>query len=487
MYHKKRWGIVVFIFMLSSIAFTPTRAATVTVTDCTSSSGAAGRLAEQITAANDGDTIDFSCGTATISFVSQISLSKSLTFDGGGVITFSGNNSNGIFYLNSGLTVIFNGLTFVDGYSNYGGAIRNEGSTITINNSLFNSNEAYFGGAAIYNAGTLTLNNTDFTNNTGNFDGALMSATGALTTITDALFENNSASTVMTGGAMSNGGSLSITNSIIRNNTSGGGGTNGVRTSDDFFSQNTHYENNGCINLGGAYINQGGNTTTNAPGCPGPLATNNLIAAVGCSGNNVIVNIYAGDSTFNINYEVGGSPMSRNGVFYGAHLFTGPISMTNIVVSEQAGDFQTLPLPDTTCPGSVVIPPVIIPIFNTPAVTVLGCALDSSDGVEVANAPDNTYCRVLMKNGGVVSYSGAVPANLIQQGVILAVDVYRLQGGMSVNTFPDYARICLSGSGRYFYMDGRNAPRYAIEMPTEAVDGMTCAWIPAPGTVILTQ
>jgi len=135
------------------------------------------------------------------------------------------------------------------------------------------------------------------------------------------------------------------------------------------------------------------------------------------------------------------------------------------------------------CPGDeVVIPPA-----PTPAVTVLGCALDSTDGVEVANAPDDTYCRVLMKNGGVVSYSGAIPADLIGLGVVLAVDVYRLQGGMTVNTFPDYARVCLAGSGRLFYMDGRNAPRVSVELATEAVDNLTCGWIPAPGTLILTN
>jgi hypothetical protein len=113
--------------------------------------------------------------------------------------------------------------------------------------------------------------------------------------------------------------------------------------------------------------------------------------------------------------------------------------------------------------------------------------LDTTDGVEVANAPDNTYCRILMKNGGVVSYSGAVPADLISLGVILAVDVYRLQGGMSVNTFPDYARVCLAGTGRLFYMDARQAPRISIELASEIVDGLTCGWIPAPGTLILTN
>ena len=121
----------------------------------------------------------------------------------------------------------------------------------------------------------------------------------------------------------------------------------------------------------------------------------------------------------------------------------------------------------------------------TARVNVLGCALDSADGVEVANAPDNTYCRVLMRDGNVVQYPGAIPAELINLGVILAVDIYRLEGGQYINTFPDYARICLEGKGRYFFLDGRNAPRVAVEMPSEVVDYLTCAWVPAPGTAVL--
>jgi hypothetical protein len=132
-------------------------------------------------------------------------------------------------------------------------------------------------------------------------------------------------------------------------------------------------------------------------------------------------------------------------------------------------------------------PTLRINTLDTPPVTVLGCALDTADGVEIANAPDNTYCRILMKDSAVVDYNGAIPANLIELGVILAVDVYRLEGGMSINTFPDYARICLAGEGRLFYMDARQAPRVSIELTAEIEGSLTCGWIPAPGTLILTN
>jgi len=234
----------------------------------------------------------------------------------------------------------------------------------------------------------------------------------------------------------------------------------------------------GPLNETGVNVTELGGDTQNFPLGDFNCAPSTVLSASAiCVGKDLYVTIANGDAPFQITASSG---TLATGLGIGTHIITGPVNETGVNVTELAGDTENFPLGNLTCVETTTP-------ATTPAVTVLGCALDSSDGVEVANAPDNTYCRVLMKNGGVVSYSGAVPANLIQQGVILAVDVYRLQGGMSVNTFPDYAQICLSGSGRYFYMDGRNAPRYAIEMPTEAVDGMTCAWIPAPGTVILTQ
>ncbi|MCL4253408.1 MAG: hypothetical protein KJ043_06480 [Anaerolineae bacterium] len=147
-------------------------------------------------------------------------------------------------------------------------------------------------------------------------------------------------------------------------------------------------------------------------------------------------------------------------------------------ITDNGGNTRFDAITSDGCPGDVVtLPPPI----------VLGCALDTTDGLDIFNAPDNTYCRILMRDGGVVSYSGAIPADLISLGVILAVDVYRLEGGASVNSFPNYARVCLAGAGRLFYMDSRNAPRISIELGAENVDGLTCGWIPAPGTLILTN
>ncbi len=152
-------------------------------------------------------------------------------------------------------------------------------------------------------------------------------------------------------------------------------------------------------------------------------------------------------------------------------------AIDNIEVNGSVYDFE-LNLP-------VVIPPETTDV----SAPVIGCVLAPPSGLDITNAPDNTYCRSLMSNGAVVSYSGAIPENLIQAGVIWAIDIFRLEGGMSINTFPNYVQVCLLGEGRFIYMDATQAPRQAIEMPSSTSgtgdSTYTCAWIPNPGTVIL--
>ncbi|MCU0481649.1 MAG: hypothetical protein MUE54_10620 [Anaerolineae bacterium] len=205
-----------------------------------------------------------------------------------------------------------------------------------------------------------------------------------------------------------------------------------------------------------------------------------LSASVACVADDIVVTI-SGDGNFEVRDD---GALLMNNATTGANTITGPRTTTNMMITELRGDGQSLNIGGITCPGGATTPPTM-PV--APAVTVLGCALDTADGIEIANAPDNTYCRVLMKDGAVAGYSGAVPRGLIDLGVILAVDVYRLEGGRSITTFPNYTQVCLAGQGRLFYLDARTSPRVQTELATEIVDGFTCGWIPAVGTVILTN
>lgn len=154
-------------------------------------------------------------------------------------------------------------------------------------------------------------------------------------------------------------------------------------------------------------------------------------------------------------------------------------ALDNVTANGAIYDFELNPPVVITPEGEIII-------VSSP---VIGCVLAPPSGLDIANAPDNTYCTSLMTNGAVVAYPGAVPQNLIDAGVIRAIDIFRLEGGSSINTFPNYAQVCLLGVGRFIYMDATNAPRVAVEMPStvtgSGTSAYTCAWIPNPGTVIL--
>jgi hypothetical protein len=116
---------------------------------------------------------------------------------------------------------------------------------------------------------------------------------------------------------------------------------------------------------------------------------------------------------------------------------------------------------------------------------VQGCFIAPPQGLSVSNMTDDTYCDILMRNGQIIRHAGSVPQGLIDHGVVVAVEVYRLQGGISQRTFPSPAQICLAGTGRVIYLDNNGAPRVAVELPSQHIDEFTCASIPNPGTVVL--
>ncbi|MDX2077136.1 MAG: hypothetical protein SFZ02_11940 [bacterium] len=359
-------------------------------------------------------------------------------------------NSNGqadIINFNCSATLIFTSELPIEVDGGNSLTINANGNTVIFDETGDNNRFFRVNLGASFNLNGLTLQNGNAS--TG---GAIFIDTSTTVSISNSTFINNAVS-VSVGGAIVNNGSLIISNSTFTGNTAvtwGGGIYSNIATTTTI--TNSTFTDNSA-EFGGA-IDNFGNLTITQSTLADNIATN------------------SGSAIRNF-----GSASSQNTAYQNN-------TCTENVITDNGGNTINNA---TGCPGTVVISPVLPPAPMIITAPVLGCALDTTDGVDVANAPDNTYCRVLMKNGGVVSYSGAVPADLISLGVIVAVDVYRLEGGRTVNTFPDYARICLSGEGRFFYMDGRNAPRVSVEMPSEIVDGMTCAWIPAPGTVILTN
>ena len=182
-----------------------------------------------------GNTIDFNIpsdrgynsttGAFTITLTyGQLTISANLVINGLGQnqLLLNGNNANGIFDIDQGVSATLAGMTIENGNAltggaEDGGAIDNLGS-LSISGITFTGNRAYSGGA-IYNATTATLmiDSSSFTNNTASNGGAIDN-TGSVN-ISDTTLANNVAAQ---GGAISNyqNSTLTIQASTLADNSS---------------------------------------------------------------------------------------------------------------------------------------------------------------------------------------------------------------------------------------------------------------------------
>ncbi len=98
------------------------------------------------------------------------------------------------------------------------------------------------------------------------------------------------------------------------------------------------------------------------------------------------------------------------------------------------------------------------------------------------------YCRVIAQDGEFVgNQSEAALGNpdVLAQGVIHAVDIFGMSGGLGVADFNNPVNVCLQGSGRFLFLDARQSPRPVSQLPASSAGGYTCANIPSAGTVVL--
>ena len=440
------------------------------------------------------------------------------------------------------------GFSFSNNTATNGGAIYSTGMLGMIGGS-FSNNSALTSGGAIYNAGTTSSQNVVYTNNTCTFtamtdnggntrDSASVGCPGSITLSASAVCVGATLNVTITSGdanfdiiasgitihsSVGTGvytypGGVNLTSITV---TELSGDTQSLNLG-DLFCQNTLVASAICVgpDLLVTITAGDGNFVISAdsgnlhPSAPigtqtffGPRTETNvtvrelggnvetanlgdydcfpsaaLTATAVCVDDDLQITITNGNAPFSISVTDSGGTTDLGSLPLGSYTFNGPDTFTSIGITEDAGDLETLNFLDITCTAPV-IPPA--PVVLSPDLTALGCVL--TQDVLAPDAPDNTYCRVLMKNGAVINYSGAVPRPLVDLGVIYAVDVYRLEGGQSITSFPNYTRVCLGGLGRLFYLDARTSPRSMTELTTETLDGMTCGWIPAVGTLVLTQ
>lgn len=175
-----------------------------------------------------GGTITFNCGgAATIVFSAYKQINSNVVINGGGNITFDGNNLSSFFQVFNDASLQLNNLTLRRGSFNGIHPLDNFGSLtldgVTLSQSVSN-------GSPIENIGTLTITDSTFSDNglTGNTEseGGVINNQGGTVTIQDSTFNNNIINgSVGTGGAISaSSGTVTIADSTFANNRALSGG-----------------------------------------------------------------------------------------------------------------------------------------------------------------------------------------------------------------------------------------------------------------------
>lgn len=245
------------IWLILACALTISAHATTIIVSNTNDNGP-GSLRQALVEANDGDTIDATGVSGTITLTSgQLLVDKSVTINGAGaeVLALDGNAISRVFEIVGGAkTVSISGVTIRNGQGGNGGGIENATTvTLTIINSTLSGNAAGLGGG-VFNSGTLTIINSTFSNNMASQGGGIYNPGSGMLTITNSTFSGNAAP--VAGGASFNVGTLQIANTTLSDNSSPLGG--GV------FNIGTLQIGNTILNAGasGANIANNGGTVT---------------------------------------------------------------------------------------------------------------------------------------------------------------------------------------------------------------------------------
>ena len=231
-------GLIVGLITLSVIVVpTPAGAADDAVTNCSGSATDTGSLPYAIENAVSGDTIDFSTTcppSAPIVLSSTLDIDVDLAIDGPGPATMavSGNGASTVLAVAAGVTTTISGLTIEDGLGQTGGGIDNAGSTTVTNSTITDNNSSDGGGGIVNQSGTLTVAETTVSDNsTYRAGGGGLEINGGSATVTDSVLTDDNAYnggiTIGGGGIENNGALVSVTDTTLARDASdynGGGG-----------------------------------------------------------------------------------------------------------------------------------------------------------------------------------------------------------------------------------------------------------------------
>jgi hypothetical protein len=278
-----------------------------------------GSLRQALLDACEGGTITFApaLNGQTIGLTSgELLPDRDVTIAGPGanLLTISGNGSNRVFFVNSGVNVLLVGLTLTRGNgagsapSGYGGSLYNEG-TLTVSNCTLTANSALDGGALKNVGGTAYLIGTTVSSNYASFGGGLYSFNGPLTVVNSTVSGNTAA---FNGSGIYNQGPLTVRSSTLTGNRAGSTGVGAL------YASGTERLTN-CI-VAGNYVGSG-TTSSDLGGGAVDSAACNLIGSTGLgatNGNLVLSNTLAITRILDTNLAFNGGPTRTHALLPGS-------------------------------------------------------------------------------------------------------------------------------------------------------------------------
>lgn len=136
---------------------------------------------------------------------------------------------------------------------------------------------------------------------------------------------------------------------------------------------------------------------------------------------------------------------------------------------------------------NLLTPPIAFASFTPVGQMPLCADFNGSTNLSIrADVPAGTasgarvYCRLITDK-----YQIGV-ASVISRGVLVAVDIFALNGSSSVTRFNNPIRVCLQGTGAFIFLDANQSPRSPQQLTSVNQNGYQCANVPSAGTVVLT-
>ena len=287
-------GVIAMLIISALPAFSATWTVTSTGDDPSDPTTLRGALA----VATDGDTIDLTglTGTITLTYGTvpverelAVNASITITGPGAGKLAIDGNNFSRVFHV-FGVTAPISGLTIQNGNANgdidlatTGGGIRNSG-TLTLTGCTISGNTAAWNGGGIYNVAgkSLTVTNCTISDNSAKSrsGGGIFNDAGGNVTVSSSTITDNTAGAGTTGAEPGLGagvynsstGTLTVSSSTLSNNLAkgdplpadgaggfGGGIANGgtATVTDTTLSSNEAQDGGGDAGKGGAVYDSG--------------------------------------------------------------------------------------------------------------------------------------------------------------------------------------------------------------------------------------